>query len=64
MAVERFENIIDGRERLLAVNLTVELRRVPGEERVEAWLTGESSWVEALTVRPLRRVDPHRPSSH
>jgi len=53
VAVERFENIIDGRERLLAVNLTVELRRVPGEERVEAWLTGESSWVEALTVRPF-----------
>ena len=53
MAVERFESIIDGRERLGAVTLGIELRRLPGEEMVEAWLTGDSRWSEALTVRPF-----------
>ncbi len=53
MAVERFEEIIDGRERLRAVSLGMELRRLPGEERVEAWLTGESSWPEPLKLRPF-----------
>ncbi len=53
MAVERFEEIIDGRERLRAVSLGMELRRLPGEERVEAWLTGDSSWPEPLVLRPF-----------
>lgn len=53
IALERFENIIDGRERLRAVSLRIELRRRPGEEMVEAWLTGESAWTEALTIRPF-----------
>jgi len=52
-AVERFEEIIRGRERLRAVTLGIELRRLPGEELVEAWLTGESGWPEPLIIRPF-----------
>lgn len=53
LAVERFEDIINGRERLAAVTLSIELRRLPGEERVEARLAGESSWAEPLVIRPF-----------
>ena len=51
--VDRFESIVDGRERLGAVTLDLELRRVPGEARVEVWLRGRSRWPEPLTVRPF-----------
>lgn len=53
LAVERFEDIIDGRARLAAVTLRIELRRRPGEELVEARLAGESSWAEPLVLRPF-----------
>ncbi|MDG1051246.1 MAG: hypothetical protein P8M11_01640 [Planctomycetota bacterium] len=53
LAVERFEKIVGGRERLRAVALRLELRRLPAQEAVEVWLTGTSGWADPLLIRPF-----------
>ena len=49
---DSFERIIDGRERLSAVDLSVRIVRVPDEMNLEILLTGVSEWGEALTIEP------------
>lgn len=47
-----FERIVDGRTRLAAVELSVALERRTGEEMIDVYLVGVSSWPEPLTVLP------------
>ncbi len=49
---DSFERIIDGRTRLGAVALSVQIVRVPDEMNLEIRLTGTSDWDEPLTIRP------------
>lgn len=51
--VGRFERIVEGRARLEAVSLELQLRRVSDEAEVEVWLAGRSGWPEPLSVSPF-----------
>lgn len=49
---DSFGRIVDGRTRLGAVSLSVQIVRVPDEMNLEIRLTGTSDWDEPLTIRP------------